>query len=150
MAMDLDRVGKDMKGAVDFLAAHPAVDGPGVGAVGFCMGGALVLWLACLSDKVTAAVPFYGGLWPDPSPSFKNSKAAFQGHYAEHDDWAGPELALQLESRLQKLGLSAKFFVYPGTRHAFFNDDRPEDHDPQASRIAWARTIEFLRNRLGR
>jgi len=150
MAMDLERVANDMKGAVDYLAAHPAVTGPGVGAVGFCMGGGLVLWLACLSDKVTAAVPFYGGPWPDPSPNFKSSVAAFQGHYAEHDEWAGPELAVQLEKKLRELGLSAEFFVYPGTRHAFFNDDRPEDHDPRASQIAWARTIEFLKSRLGR
>ena len=58
-------------------------------------------------------------------------------------------LALQLESPLQELGLSAEFFVYPGTRHAFFNDDRPEDHHPEASKIAWQRTLDFLRSRLG-
>lgn len=94
MAMDIERAARDMKGAVDFLAAHPAVSSSGVGAVGFCMGGGLVLWLACLSDKVAAAVPFYGvAPWPEASPNFKNSVAAFQGHYAEHDDGAGPEVA---------------------------------------------------------
>ena len=149
MGMDIDRVARDMKGAVDYLAEHPAVTSSGVGAIGFCMGGGLVLWLACMSDKVLAAVPFYGAApWPEVSPTFKDSVAAFQGHYAEHDDWAGPELARKLERQLQDLGLSAEFFVYPGTRHAFFNDDRPEDHDPEASQLAWQRTVEFLRTRL--
>jgi len=149
MAMDIERAARDMKGAVDFLAAHPAVSSSGVGAVGFCMGGGLVLWLACLSDKVAAEVPFYGvAPWPEASPNFKKSVAAFQGHYAEHDDGAGPEVARQLEVLLQSLGLPAEFFVYPGTQHAFFNDDRPEVHDAEASRLAWERTLEFLRNRL--
>lgn len=149
MGMDIDRVARDMKGAVDYLAAHPSVTSSGVGAVGFCMGGGLVLWLACISDKVLAAVPFYGAApWPEVSPNFNNSVAAFQGHYAEHDDWAGPELARKLEKQLRDLGLAAEFFVYPGTRHAFFNNDRPEDHDPEASQLAWRRTVEFLRTRL--
>lgn len=149
MGMDIDRAARDMKGAVDYLARHSAVTSSGVGAVGFCMGGGLVLWLACMSDKVLAAVPFYGAApWPEASPNFKNSVAAFQGHYAEHDDWATPEMARELEIRLQGLGLAAEFFVYPGTRHAFFNDDRPEDHDAEASLLAWQRTVEFLRARL--
>lgn len=149
MAMDIDRVARDMRGAVDYLAAHPAVTSSGVGAVGFCMGGGLVLWLACMSDKVIAAVPFYGAApFPELSPTFAHSVAAFQGHYAEHDDWAGPELARKLEKQLRDVGLAAEFFVYPGTRHAFFNDDRPEDYDPEASQLAWQRAVEFLRTRL--
>ena len=112
------------------------------------MGGGLVLWLACLSDKVAAAVPFYGAPWPEDSPNFANSVAAFQGHYAEHDDWAGPEVARQLESQLQGLGHTAEFFVYPGTQHPFSNDDRPESHHPGAAKIAWERTVDFLRSRL--
>lgn len=149
MGMEIERVARDMKGAVDYLSVHPAVTSSGVGAVGFCMGGGLVLWLACMSEKVVAAVPFYGAApWPEASPNFKNAVAAFQGHYAEHDDWAGPEVARELERQLQGLGLTAEFFVYPGTRHAFFNDDRPGDHDPGASELAWQRTIEFFRTRL--
>src|SRR5205807_8409197 len=38
-----DRAGRDMSGAVDFLAAHDAVTGSGIGVVGFCMGGMLSL-----------------------------------------------------------------------------------------------------------
>src|SRR3954452_9833083 len=31
-----DRAGRDMSGAVDYLAAHDAVGGSGIGVVGFC------------------------------------------------------------------------------------------------------------------
>src|SRR3954464_1370330 len=37
MAMNLEKAGKDMSGAVDFVAERSA--GAGVGVIGFCMGG---------------------------------------------------------------------------------------------------------------
>ena len=40
-SMPPDRAGRDMSGAVDFLASHAAVTGDGIGVVGFCMGGML-------------------------------------------------------------------------------------------------------------
>lgn len=150
MAMDIDGAVRDMKGAVDFLAGHVAVRGQGIATIGFCMGGGLVLWLACLSDKIVAAAPFYGvAPWPGAKPDFKKTKAAFQGHYAEHDDSATPELAKSLEAELRNLGREADFYVYPGTGHAFFNDTRSAVHNADASALAWERVLRFLRAKLG-
>jgi carboxymethylenebutenolidase len=33
--------------------------------------------------------------------------------------------------------------------HAFFNDTRPEVHDPEAARRSWELTVQFLHRRLG-
>ena len=41
--MPPDRAGRDMSGAVDYLASHKAVTSPGIGVVGFCMGGHAVV-----------------------------------------------------------------------------------------------------------
>lgn len=149
MGLDVDRTARDMVGAVDFLAAHQAVNGADVGAIGFCMGGGLVLWLSCLTDRIAAAVPFYGAApWPEASPDFTKTVAAFQGHYAEDDDWAGPVVAQQLEAELRRHGHKAEFFIYAGTQHAFFNDDRPESFDAGASALAWDRAVRFLKAEL--
>src|SRR3954468_24821597 len=57
-SMPMDRAARDMSGAVDYLAGHEAVRGNGLGALGFCMGGGLVLHLASLRpDKIKAVVP---------------------------------------------------------------------------------------------
>jgi len=150
MAMETERAARDMVGAVDYLDTHPAVKGQGIGAIGFCMGGGLVLWLSTLSSKVKAAAPFYGVIpWENAQPDYTKSLAAYQGHYAEHDDWAPPAATAELEGRLRDLGREANFFVYPGTGHAFFNDDREGGHHPQASRQAWERVIRFFREKLG-
>jgi carboxymethylenebutenolidase len=33
--------------------------------------------------------------------------------------------------------------------HWFFEQDRPDSYDAEATRLAWERTIEFLRARFG-
>ena len=38
-SLPADRAGRDMSGAVDFLADHEATTGDGIGVMGFCMGG---------------------------------------------------------------------------------------------------------------
>lgn len=91
MALNVERAARDMKGAVDYLEAHEATTGRGVAAVGFCMGGGLLLWLACLSDKIIAAEPFYGvAPWPETEPDFTKTRAAFQGHYGDQDEIPAP------------------------------------------------------------
>jgi carboxymethylenebutenolidase len=56
--MPPDRAGRDMSGAVDYLAGRPDVKGTGIGVVGFCMGGMLSFLIAAnRGDKVKAVVP---------------------------------------------------------------------------------------------
>jgi carboxymethylenebutenolidase len=150
MALDLPRAAKDMSGAVDFLRDHPAVRGDGVGVIGFCMGGGLALWLATIRpDAVRAAVPFYGIAPRDTEPDWSALAAPVEGHYAEHDDLANQEAVAAFEARLNELGKEIRVFTYPGTGHAFFNDTRPGIYNEEAARLAWVRTLEFLRAKLG-
>ena len=147
--LDSEQAARDMAGAVDYLSGHPAVRGDGLGVVGFWMGGSLALWLATMRpDAIRAVVPFYGTR-SDNQPDWSRLTAAVEGHYAEDDDMAGFDVARQLEATLTDLDKELRMFLYPNTRHAFFNDTRPEVHDPEAARQAWVRTLEFLRAKLG-
>ncbi|HET9234206.1 MAG TPA: dienelactone hydrolase family protein [Candidatus Eisenbacteria bacterium] len=42
-------------------------------------------------------------------------------------------------------GNDVEVHVYPGAQHAFFNDARPEVHDPKAAEDTWRRTLDFFR-----
>ncbi len=149
MNMEMGTAAEDMAGAVDYLLELDSSTGSGVGAVGFCMGGGLVLWLSTLKAEVKAAVPFYGAIpWDSVQPDYSASHASFLGHYAENDGWATLDGAQRLEAHLEELGKEVTFHTYPGTDHAFFNDDRPEVYDEAASALAWERTVEFLRSKL--
>jgi carboxymethylenebutenolidase len=149
MSLNLEQAAKDMSGAVDYVAAHSR--GEGIGVIGFCMGGGLALLLGTQRpDVVKAVVPFYGLISsPAMEPDWSRMTAAVQGHYAENDDMAGPPAVEKLERELGGRGVPVELFLYPGTTHAFFNDTRPEVHDPEASALAWQRSVEFLRSTLG-
>jgi carboxymethylenebutenolidase len=151
MALDLARAARDLGGAVDFLLASDDVRGEGVGVTGFCMGGGLALVLATQRpDAVRACVPWYGVIpWPDAQPDWSALQAPVRGHYAELDGFFTPAKVAALETELRELGKDVELTVYPGVDHAFFNDERPEAYDEAAASLAWTRTLEFLRAKLG-
>ncbi len=150
MSLNIEQAAKDMVGAVDYLAAHDAVVGDGVGVVGFCMGGSLALWLATLRpERVRAVVTFYGLIgWPATQPDWSRLSAPVQGHYAENDDSASPAAVAKLANELRALGKQVEIFTYPGTQHAFTNHHRPEVYDPDATALAFERTKAFLHTNL--
>ena len=147
MSLNMEQAAKDMVGAVDRLAAHDAVTGTGVGVAGFCMGGALALWLATLRpEHVRAVAPFYGVIgWPATTPDWSRLAGPVQGHYAEADDFAGPAAVAKLADELRGLGKEVEIFTYPGTEHAFTNHRRGEVFDVAATRLSFERAKSFFR-----
>ena len=150
MSLNLDEASKDMGGAIDFLKSSGAVRGQGVGVVGFCMGGGLALKLAVdRAGDVNAVVPFYGLIpWEGAVPDWSELDCAVQGHYASQDGFFTPEAAADLERTLRGLGKDVEFHQYDAD-HAFFNDTRPEVHEPEDAARAWERTVDFFRQHLG-
>ena len=149
MALNVDQAARDMSGAVDKVAEVAGSDR--VGVTGFCMGGGLALVLAAKRpDKVKAAVPWYGLIpWPDAEPDWSQLDATVLGHYAGEDDFFGPDKVADLQRKLDDAGKDARLHVVEGADHAFFNDARPEVHDPEASQACFSETVEFLRDTLG-
>ena len=144
MSLNVAQAAKDLSGAVDHLRSLTGRDK--VGVVGYCMGGALTLALACARpDAVAAAAPYYGVIgWPSAQLEWKNLAATVIGEYAEHDDFASADRVRALESELRGLGKNATMHVHQGAHHAFFNDTRPDVYDAAASRTAFARTLELF------
>jgi carboxymethylenebutenolidase len=112
--------------------------------VGFCFGGAMANTFAVRMPDLAAAVPFYGG-----QPSAENTakiRAPLLIHYAAQDErinagWAAWEAALKAN------GVKYEMFMYPGTNHGFHNDTTPR-YDEAAAKLAWSRTVAFLKANL--
>jgi carboxymethylenebutenolidase len=149
MGLAMDQAAKDMAGAATHLRTV-GVDGP-VGAVGFCMGGSLALWSATLSGDIAATVGFYPPVpWERMAPAWSDyaGKSAII-HCSEQDGTSAAPGIRTAQDAIVGAGGDVKLYDYPGTAHAFFNDDRPETYDADASALAWARTLDFLRAKLG-
>lgn len=148
MALNLEQAAKDLRGAIAHLQASPAVTSGKVGVIGFCMGGGLAMVVACNeADDVAAVAPFYGLIpWEGAEPDWSRLQAPLRGHFAEQDGFFSPEMARDLEERLRSMGKDASIRIHPGCDHAFFNDARPEVHDPERADEAWRETVEFFRS----
>lgn len=152
MELALDPAAKKIAGAADHLAGLPETTGTGVGVVGFCLGGALALWSATVSDRITTVVAFYpgGGTRQRANPRWDRyaGKVAVIHCSEECGTSTGPDIQA-VSTEIIDAGGACTRFDYPGTRHAFFNDDRPEVFDADAAASAWARTLDTLRTGLG-
>lgn len=146
-----ERAARDMGGALDYLAAHDAVAGDGLGVVGFCMGGLLAMVIAAnRGDRVAAVVPFYGYPPPPMEPDWSGLQAVVRGHMAGNDDFFGPDGAKALEAKLTGMGKDVRLTVHDGAGHAFMNPhDSLGNLDEALAAKAWAETTAFLHDQLG-
>jgi carboxymethylenebutenolidase len=149
-SMPADRAGRDMSGAVDYLARHPAVTSTGIGVVGFCMGGMLSFLIAAnRPDAVKAVVPFYGFPQGASEPAWSKLTAPISGHMAENDSFFPPDAARALEKKLRAMGKNVTLTVHPGTGHAFMapHNALGTFNAGVAARV-WPQAISFLRQSL--
>ena len=87
--------------AVARLQAHPAVSGTQIGMLGFSLGAFWAQEVAVnhLPDAVRAVVLFYGIHPGLEAQQYAASSAAFQGHFAEDDEFDPWEAVLQTQDR---------------------------------------------------
>jgi carboxymethylenebutenolidase len=144
-----ERVRGDIRGAVRFLRQHgphtatTQADGRGtLAVVGFSLGGAYALDMSVtLAEEIAAVVIFYAtysGL------DYRRARAAYLCHFAEDDPFEPAESVAEMERELQAAGRPATVYTYPGTKHWFFEANRPDAYDAAAAALAWERTIVFL------
>jgi len=147
MELELDRAADDLEGAVRALLGDDAVDGPRVGALGFCMGGQLALAAACRQRRIGAVVDCYG-VHPKVELDFAGLEAPVLGVFAENDEFVSAEAVSALERRIRAAGGDARFTTYIGVQHAFLNDSRPEVYAAETAERAWGDILAFLRAEL--
>ena len=137
-----EMVQSELLRAVDKLRSLSATKS--IGLVGLSLGASWSLWLArARPEEVSAVVTFYGAEALD----FQEARAAFQCHFAAEDPYVSAGERQQFEDRLRSSGREFEIHDYPGTHHWFIEEDRPEYHET-AARLAWRRTLGFLRGHL--
>ena len=145
MALSMDQAEQDMRGAAELLASQPGVEGPGVGVVGFCVGGGLAVWAAATCPQIAAAVIYYY-VMPHGKPDFTSIRCPVLGHFGTADVFITLRDAKALEVELRGAGVDVIFDKYTGAGHGFFNDTDPlGTYDAPAALRSWERAVGFLR-----
>lgn len=128
----------------DYLKSREDCNGK-LGCIGFCWGGAMVNQLAVNVADLKAAVPFYGR--QPEAGDVPKIKAALQLHYAGTDERINAGIPAY-EEALKNAGTSYQLFMYDGAQHAFHNDTAPTRYNEVAAKLAWSRSVAFLKEKL--
>jgi carboxymethylenebutenolidase len=135
---------KDLVAAVQYLKTNPLSTGQ-VGCTGFCWGGGMTNQVAVHSPDLLAAVPYYGR--QPEAQDVPKIKASMLLHYAGLDERINAGIPA-FEKALLKASVEYEIHVYEGAQHAFNNDTSTTRYHPEAARLAWHRTIAFLKEKL--
>ena len=125
----------------DYLPTRTDYNGS-VGCAGFCWGGAMSNNLAVKVPALKAAVAFYGR--QPAATDVSNIKAAVQLHYGSLDERVNAGIPAY-EEALKKNNIRYELHMYEGVNHAFHNDTAPARYNEAAAKLAWQRTIDFLK-----
>ncbi|HXG10011.1 MAG TPA: dienelactone hydrolase family protein [Gemmataceae bacterium] len=148
-----DRALRDLKGAIDALAARANVQKDKIGTIGWCMGGGYALQLALNDDRIKACVICYGRVVTSPD-AVKPLNAAVLGIFGEEDKGIPPSDVRQFEQALKKADKQVEAIqIYPGAGHGFMRPTNgpvknPEYRETQ-TKDAWQRIDRFFAKALG-
>ena len=155
--LDQTRTLRDLESAAAWLRRRDDVSG-GLGSIGFCMGGTLVLDLAA-TGAIDATVCFYGfparqsdspRAAPAPLEIASQIQGRVLGFWGDQDAGAGMDKVEALRERLSAAQIRHKFHIYSGLGHgflrAFLDDEKSPGHEQACE--AWVYTLDFLRDAL--
>jgi carboxymethylenebutenolidase len=137
---DLD-VLEDIQAGADYLKGQSFVKGGGIGVLGFCYGGRIAMVYGARSREVDVVVPFHPG--KVTAAEVARLKAPVQVHCGTADRHVSVADIRDLETMLRKQSTPVEVHFYEAADHGFLAYTRPF-YKPDAAKLAWARTTQFL------
>ena len=138
--------------AVNALAARPEVDASRLGAMGYCLGGALSLHAARIGLPLLGVVSFHGALSKTHAANKGEVRAAVLICHGDEDKLISAADFAGFREEMKTLELDWTLKVYPGAMHGFTNPgatekgkkyDMPLKYNAQADKQSWADMTEF-------
>jgi carboxymethylenebutenolidase len=144
MSLDWEQTVRDGVAAFEALRGREDVDR--VGILGFCFGGGLGFNVAALTEP-DCLVSYYGSALPRLLGLARQVTAPSLHHFGLSDDYIDPDTVGEIREAVTAGGTPVEFETYDDANHAFDNEDFMFHH-PEASDVAWERTLRFLGNHL--
>lgn len=141
--LDASKVTADLEAVQTYVKNLPAANGK-TAVIGFCWGGAQSFRFAVNNTQIKAALVFYGS--PPEHEDYKKIQAPVYGFYGGEDQRINATIPAT-EKKMQKLGKTYDYEIYPGATHAFMRKaDEPgvSDADKAAGAAAWERIRKIL------
>jgi carboxymethylenebutenolidase len=142
--MPQDRALRDLKAAVDTLAANKNVDKKHIGSIGWCMGGGLSLQSALHDKRIKACAMCYGRVVTD-ADKLKSLDAAVLGIFGAEDRGIPPDAVRKFEAALKEAGKKVeRIHIYPNAGHGFMRGGGNRAYNAEAAKEAWGEIDKFF------
>lgn len=120
---NLDRGRERFNAALDVLKAHPTVDPSRTAAIGYCMGGGVVLHMARYGADLDAVASFHGSLPMATAPEGEGGEVT--ARIAVYNGAADPMITQEVKdaflAEMEQVGADYQFIDFPGATHGFTN-----------------------------
>lgn len=132
---------EDIQIGADYLRTQSFVKGGGMGVLGFCYGGRMAMLQGARSRDIDVVVPFHPG--KVTAAEIARLKSPVQVHCGTADRNVPVADIRDLEKMLRAQSTPVEVHLYDGADHGFLAYTRPY-YKPDAAKLAWSRTTEFL------
>ena len=141
--------------AMNVLKAQPQTDSEKIAAIGYCMGGGVVLNMARAGLDLDGVVSFHGSLKPSVRAEPGTIRAKILVLTGAEDPFVTPDRIRQFEMEMLKAGARFRIVSYPGAWHSFTNPeadiygekfDLPLAYDRDADLASWEEMQLFFNN----
>lgn len=155
---DMTATGDRLRAHLTQLRAQPMVDGARIGAMGYCLGGALSLHAARLGLDLKGVISFHGALGRTHEAQPGDLKAEVLVCHGADDVMVPQDDVKAFQAEMQGLGAQLEFIAYPGAKHGFTNPEATEKgekfglplaYNEDVDRQSWAAMKAFWARVLG-
>ncbi len=139
--------------AMEFLKQQPSVDPTRIAAIGYCMGGGVVLNMARQGVDLKGVASFHGSLTPVKPAQPSSVKAKVLVLHGGDDKFIPPEQIEAFKQEMKSAGVDFQFISYPGAVHSFTNPEAdglgkkynmPIAYNAQADKKSWDELKKLL------
>ncbi len=153
MMSEMSEAVKRFDAAKAVLLQQPTVDPEKIAAIGYCMGGSVVLHMARHGSDLDGVVSYHGGLTTQTPAQPGKVKAKVLVFTGEADPMVPADQVQAFVGEMQAAGVDYTLVGFPGAKHAFTNPEAtdmgqrfnmPIAYDKAADEESWAQTKLFF------
>jgi len=150
---DMDAATGRFVAAQNLLMAHSTTDASSTAAIGYCMGGAVVLQMARGGLDLDGVASFHGSLGTTSPAAPGDIKARLLVLHGAADPFVSADDLAGFKREMTAAGVDLRFIEYPGAKHAFTNPaatalgeqfELPLAYDSSADEQSWKALEDFL------
>jgi len=137
------------------LQAQPITEPGKIAAIGYCLGGGVVLHMARHGADLAAVASFHGSLPLSVAPELKGTAvtARVVAYNGEADPFVSAEAIAAFKAEMEKTRADYQFINFPGTLHGFTSPEAtangekfgiPLKYNELADQSSWAHLLLLL------